>query len=239
MKVLVITDDTWHPAEVIEMGLAPLNGNFDMTYIRTAKDILTPGYLRDFDMMMVCKGDCLNSGNHAPWFEEGVTEVMPRDFRRFVEEGGGFVALHAGNCFRRGSAMTELTGSCFLGHPPRCEVSLNFERSPLTEGAVDFTERDEHYQMEIDAKDIVPFAYSTSSSGERQVAGYTRLLGQGRGRRVYAGAYLDHAFPPFHTKSSGKSPALGRGRASAIKQIVQNANPKEKGPVIFTDNRAL
>ena len=48
MRVLVISDDTWHPAEVIEMGLAPLNGQFDMAYIRTAKDILTPEYLGGF-----------------------------------------------------------------------------------------------------------------------------------------------------------------------------------------------
>ena len=113
MNVLVISDDTWHPAEVIEMGLAPLNDKFDMTYIRTAKDILTPEYLRDYDVVMVCKGDCINGGNHAPWFEEGVTEVMPRDFLRYVEEGGGFIALHAGNCFRKGDAMTERGEAAF------------------------------------------------------------------------------------------------------------------------------
>lgn len=180
MKVLVISDDTWHPAEVIEMGLAPLNDKFDMTYIRTAKDILTPEYLRKYDVAMVCKGDCINGGNHEPWFEEGVTEVMPRDFIRFVEEGGGFVALHAGNCFREGEAMTGLTGNYFLGHPPRCEVSLHFEPGPITDGAADFTQRDEHYQIAVTAVDAVPFAYSISQTGGRQVAGYTRQLGRGR-----------------------------------------------------------
>lgn len=180
MKVLVISDDTWHPAEVIETGLAPLNGKFDMTYIRTAKDILTPEYLRGFQVVMVCKGDCINGGNHEPWFEEGVTEVMPGDFKRFVEEGGGLIALHAGNCFWEGEAMAELTGNYFLGHPPRCEVSLCFEPSPLTAGAVDFTQRDEHYQIAVTAGDAAPFAYSTSQTGGRQVAGYTRKMGRGR-----------------------------------------------------------
>lgn len=180
MKVLVISDDTWHPAEVIEMGLAPLNGRFDMTYIRTAKDILTPEYLRGFQVVMVCKGDCINGGNHEPWFEEGVTEVMPGDFLRYVKEGGGFIALHAGNCFREGEAMTELTGNHFLGHPPRCEVTLHFEPSALTAGADDFTQRDEHYQIAVTAGDAVSFAYSFSETGGRQVAGYTRKLGHGR-----------------------------------------------------------
>lgn len=180
MKVLVISDDTWHPAEVIEMGLAPLNSRFQMTYIRTAKDILTPEYLRGFSVVMVCKGDCVSLGNHAPWFEEGVTEVMPRDFKHFVEEGGGFVALHAWNCFRREDAMTEITGNYFLGHPPRCRVSMRFEKSPLTEGAEDFSERDEHYQICVTAADAKPFAYSLSESGGAQTAGYTRELGRGR-----------------------------------------------------------
>lgn len=170
MRVLVISDDTWHPAEVIEMGLAPLNGKFDMTYIRTAKDILTPEYLRGFDVAVVCKGDCINGGNHEPWFEEGVTEVMPQDFKRYVEGGGGFIALHAGNCFREGDSMTELTGNYFIGHPPRCQVSLRFERTPLTEGAEDFTERDEHYQIAVAAGDAAPFAYSVSETGGRRRA---------------------------------------------------------------------
>ena len=129
---------------------------------------------------MVCKGDCINSGNHAPWFEEGVTEVMPRDFLRYVEEGGGFVALHAGNSFRQNSAMTALTGSYFTGHPPRCPVSLRFEPSPLTRGAMDFSQRDEHYQIQITAGDVKPFAYGTSEAGGTQVAGYTREVGLGR-----------------------------------------------------------
>ena len=180
MKVLVISDDTWHPAEEVEMGLAPLKRKFDMTCICTAKDILTPKYLREFDVVMVCKGDCINGGNHEPWFEEGVTEVMPRDFKRYVEEGGAFIALHAGNCFREGETMTELTGNYFIGHPPRCEVTLHFEHIPLTDGAEDFTERDEHYQIAVIAGDAVPFAHSVSQTGGRQIAGYTRELGLGR-----------------------------------------------------------
>lgn len=207
MNVLAITDDTWHPAEVIEMGLAPLNRSFNMTYIRTAKDIVTPAYLRGFDVVMVCKGDCLNSGNHAPWFEEGVTEVMPRDFLRYVEEGGGFVALHAGNCYREGDAMTELTGNHFLGHPPRCPVSLHFESSPLTEGAADFTQRDEHYQIVLAAKDAAPFAYATSQAGGRQVAGYTRRLGRGR-----VGVYT-----PGHTLAMLSHPSTQRVLANLLR----------------------
>lgn len=78
MKILVISDDTWHPAEVVELGLKPLEQQFDFTYVHDAKDILTPDYLRQFQAVALFKGDCINGGNHEPWFEEGVTEVMPR-----------------------------------------------------------------------------------------------------------------------------------------------------------------
>ncbi len=58
MKVLVISDDTWHPAEVVEMGLAPLKRKFDMTCICTAKDIHAEVSAR------IRRGDGLQGGLH-------------------------------------------------------------------------------------------------------------------------------------------------------------------------------
>ena len=40
MKLLVISDDFWHPAEVVERGMASLNDRYDITYVRCARDIL-------------------------------------------------------------------------------------------------------------------------------------------------------------------------------------------------------
>ena len=40
-KVLVICDDLWHPAEVIEKGLAArADGRFSFDIVKAAKDIL-------------------------------------------------------------------------------------------------------------------------------------------------------------------------------------------------------
>ena len=62
MKLLVISDDFWHPAEVVEMGMSSLNDRYDITYIRCARDILTPEYLAKFpavtrDLSMVVPKD--------------------------------------------------------------------------------------------------------------------------------------------------------------------------------------
>ena len=40
-RVLVICDDVWHPAEVIEKGIAPLAADrYQFEFVKAAKDIL-------------------------------------------------------------------------------------------------------------------------------------------------------------------------------------------------------
>lgn len=179
MKLLVISDDFWHPAEVVEMGMSSLNDRYDITYIRCARDILTPEYLAKFPAVLLWKGNTVSAANKNPWFEEGVTEVNPKEFREYVEAGGKLIALHAGNCWRQGTEMENLIGNYFIGHPPRCDVRVHFEPCALTEGCADFTLRDEHYHIGITADDIEPFAYSTSHGDDTQIAGYTRKIGKG------------------------------------------------------------
>lgn len=74
MNILVISDDTWHPAEVIEMGLRPLNEKFDMTYIRSAKDILTPEYLGRLMWRWSARGSASAAATTLP----GLRRVSPR-----------------------------------------------------------------------------------------------------------------------------------------------------------------
>ena len=75
----------------------------------------------------------------------------------------------------------DLIGARFLGHPPRCPVSVHITSShPIVQGAEDFTERDEHYQLDVFAKDIQPlFTTSSASGGQDKIGGYVREIGQG------------------------------------------------------------
>ena len=42
MKILVLCDDVWHPAEVIEKGIASLHTKeYKFDFVKAAKDILT------------------------------------------------------------------------------------------------------------------------------------------------------------------------------------------------------
>lgn len=186
MKVLVTCDDFWHPGEIIARGLKPLaKKGIEFDIIQAPRDILTKELLRDYDVMINAKSNCFASYNNAPWFDvELPTMVMPGDFKEYIEEGHGFIALHAGCCYSRKSQpeMSALTGSDFLGHPAQCIVRMEMmEDHPVTKGVNSFDLRDEHYCLEVYAKDIDIFMTSTSDSeAGTQIAGYTRLMGNGR-----------------------------------------------------------
>ena len=51
---------------------------------------------------------------------------------------------------------------------------------PAAEGVENFKIRDEHYEIDHIAPDADIFLKSVSESGGRQIAGYTRELGEGR-----------------------------------------------------------
>lgn len=186
-RILVICDDVWHPAEVIKKGIISLDADgYQFEFVKAAKDILTPGMIAEYPLIICCKSNNVTSGNPAPWFENTVTEVMGTEFRNYVEQGGAFLAVHSGNVFQgEGDGIkeyTEFVGNRFLSHPLRCEVTLKKEKEhPVMRGVEkEFCIRDEHYQMEILAEDADVFLTSHSEAGGTHVAGYTREMGRGR-----------------------------------------------------------
>lgn len=186
-KILVICDDVWHPAEVIEKGMIPLGGeNYQFEFVKAAKDILTPKMLEEYPLLICCKSNSVTSGNPAPWFENTVTEVMGAEFRSYVERGGAFLCVHSGNVFMgEGDGVreyTEFVGNRFISHPLRCEVTLKkVKEHPIMCGVKEqFNIRDEHYQIELLAEDADVFLESVSEPGGVQTAGYTRKMGAGR-----------------------------------------------------------
>lgn len=185
MKVLVICDDFWHPGEIIARGLKPLEKKgYELDVVMHVRDMLTNEMIREYDVIVNAKSNVFSPANKAPWFEEGLTAVMPNDFRAYIEEGHGFIALHAGNCFSRKSQadMASITGNDFIGHPPQCDITMEaVGNHPIMKGVNTFVVRDEHYRIDVHADDIDLFMTSTSDSeAGTQKAGYTREIGKGR-----------------------------------------------------------
>lgn len=184
MRVLVLLGDLWHPGEVVRRGLALMDEDeFAFAYVEAAKDILTPALLAEYPVTLNCKSDNNTSANQHPWFEEGVSEVMPRDLRAYVEKGGGFLAVHAGTAFfpDKTPSYVDFVGSYFVRHPARCDVEISITaRHPITDGVNNFTMRDEHYEIAMVAKDTQELFRTKSAINGNQIGGYTRTMGKGR-----------------------------------------------------------
>lgn len=179
--VLLLCDDLWHPAEVIESGIKPFMNQYNFTIVKTAKDILTPEMIAKYPVIICSKGNAVNSSNTFPWFEEGVTEVCPKEFEEYVNNGGGFLSLHSGNTSKEGEPYTNFVGNFFVGHPPRCTVEVKaVSKHPIVNEVRDFTVRDEHYNIKLTASDADIFLKTYSETGGEQVGGYTRTMGKGR-----------------------------------------------------------
>ena len=184
MRVLLLCDDLWHPGEIIRRGLATVSHpaiSFD--FVECAKDTLTPAFLAEYPVIVNCKCDHVTAANTHPWFEEGVSEVMPRELRAYVEQGGGFVSVHSGNAFlqEKTPEYVDFVGNYFVQHPPRCPVEICVTaQHPITEGVENFTVRDEHYEIRVIAEDAQELFRTRSASNGSQMGGYTREMGKGR-----------------------------------------------------------
>lgn len=196
IHILVICDDLWHPAEVIETGMADLESEIcHFEYMRNPEMMLTPEIMSRYPVIINCKGNCVNSANHTPWFNAGVTEAGPKEFKDYIISGGNLISIHAGNSFceqyisRKEECFVEpckefvqLLGNRFIGHPPRCKVDVHvtYPEHPIMDGVKNFSVRDEHYQIELLDKNVKILFQTKSENGGKQTGGYVKHMGKGR-----------------------------------------------------------
>ena len=218
----MLCDDLWHPAEVIERGIYGLgDGAYSFDVVKSAKDILTPKRLEQYDAVIIAKSNNVNAANTAPWFEESVTEVGPEEFRAYLERGGGIVFVHSGTCIgerflgdaderfkKPARGMQALHGCTMNGHPLRCncDIYVTDPDSPLTEGVDAFTVHDEHYQISDLAGDAQVFLQWDSAPGGTQPAGWTR--------KIYGGRIV--VLTPGHTLDVWENPEFRKLLVNAI-----------------------
>jgi type 1 glutamine amidotransferase len=184
IDVLVIGGDRWHSIEIVRRGLSPLAGDeFRFDFVENAKDILSPEMIREYQVIMICKQDIATSANYEhAWFDD-VAEVTVAELKKYVDEGHGLMTVHAGTTFKteKTPEFTEFVGNTFLTHPPRCDMHVEIVAGhPVTKGVEDFDIRDEHYQLDITAKDIDVLFKTSSQPGGNHIGGYAKTYGKGR-----------------------------------------------------------
>lgn len=212
MNILVISDDFWHPGEVIVRGLKFLEKKgYTLDHVMAARDILDPEMIYDYDVIINAKSDQHSPANKDnPWFDPVVSACMPEHFEQYVKDGGCFIALHSGNAYheKKTPTMTSFIGNEFINHPPQCDITVKKVLDhPVMEGVESFEIHDEHYMIRPTVSDMTVFMESTSDTvAGTQMAGYERKLGKG----------VMIVLTPGHTAKVFNNPSYQRVLENAI-----------------------
>lgn len=176
MKVWLICDDFYHPGEIPQRGLEALAGEgIGLDVTMDAREF-TRERLFDYPVVVLAKGDSVSAQMQIPWQTPEVEDA----FVRYVESGGGLLVIHSGTTGREADRLHALAGCRFNHHPEQCPVTVTPLKShPVTQGAAAFTQQDEHYYLDLYAKDADILATASSQHGVT-VACYVRTQGRGR-----------------------------------------------------------
>jgi hypothetical protein len=179
MRVLVLCNDSYHPAATVRAGLAPLaaSGTFAFDWVENAAG-WNPAELWRYSIALLSKSNACSATDPTPWLV-GPTEGCLRDF---VRSGGGLVAVHSGTAgYKDVPGVRAVLGGVFDRHPPPGPVTVEpVPGHPLTAGmGRSFVLHDEQYQMIMDDTAADMFLHTRSEHG-LQPAGWRREEGAGR-----------------------------------------------------------
>lgn len=177
MNVLVLCDDTWHPARVPRDGLAGLGASgFSFDFIESVAG-WSPERIVQYPLVILTKSDNSSSADKKGW----MTEAIQMAFLEYVRKGNGLLAIHSGTAgWGEMSIPRGLLGGVFDHHPPECPVTVEpLPGHPLTAGCKKFKLRDEHYFMTLDDTQADIFLTTKSEHGE-QPGGWRRREEAGR-----------------------------------------------------------
>ena len=195
MRVLLLCDDYWHPGQIPIDGVAPLAAQgFQFDIIKDAKEF-KPDMLSGYPVVLMAKSDQASREDDKTKWKTGAVQQA---FISYVENGGGLLIVHSGAVTgKETEALDRMIGCRFITHPNACPVTVQpIKGHPVTEGVGMFCETDEHYRIEITARDAdVLIASYSPPQGETEKyqedpynntqawicpAGYVRTQGKGR-----------------------------------------------------------
>jgi type 1 glutamine amidotransferase len=176
-RILVLCGDRYHPASIARSGLSFMMEICDPVWVEDPH-LWDGSSLDGFSAVVLAKSNHRSPVDHNEWTGRGIEQQLAR----FVELGGGLLAIHSGIAGYQGvPVMRRLLGGVFVGHPPECEVRLQpvGRHAILGDRPTAFSVWDEHYQVCLEASDTTVFLHSLSPAGV-QPAGWTREHGSGR-----------------------------------------------------------
>lgn len=178
MKVLVLCDDKWHPAETVMRGLEPLREiGFHFKFMLAFED-WREDLFSEYAVLLLSKSNTRSRDDQNEWLSPQVEQSL----QQYVEQGGGLLIVHSGIVgYKDSEVMLSLTGGFFERHPEQCPVTVRMKSGhPLAVGLTDFMVIDEHYFVRTVHDKENDYIMDTCSSYGSQPGGWTRLRGQGR-----------------------------------------------------------
>ena len=172
-KILIICDDIYHHGETIKEGLSFLQDEFELTCAENMSEYsFEANPLSGYNAVILAKENITSKSDKTKW----LTVNIEKQFENYMNNGGGFIFLHAGCVIcRESDILREIAGCAFENHPEQCVVDFKIiANHEILNGVEEFSEKDEHYFIDFTAKDAEVFLESRSVNGT-QNAGYTRL----------------------------------------------------------------
>jgi uncharacterized protein len=177
MKILVLCDDRWHPAQTVRQGLAGLESQgFAFEFIEDARQ-WSIEIQQSYPLTILSKSNNVSSTHEEPWMTDEVQAAL----WEYIDHGNGLLAIHSGTAgYEEARVLRSLLGGVFLRHPEQCPVTCTpRDGHPLVAGSGQFTHKDEYYIMALDDTQADVFLTASCEHGE-QPAGWTRSQGAGR-----------------------------------------------------------
>ena len=177
LRILVLCDDRWHPAQVVREGLGALEGGeFTFDWIENAHK-WSAERMAACPVVVLVKSNNTSASDQSPW----MTDAVQAAFADHVRKGNGLLAIHSGTAgYDQTPVLRGLLGGVFSHHPEQCPVTVEPRAGhPLSVGSEPFTLKDEHYLMVLDDPQADVFV-TTKSEHSEQPGAWTRLEGAGR-----------------------------------------------------------
>ena len=188
MKILVLCDDCWHPAQTPRQGLTALeNSERSFDLIENAND-WSAELMADYPLVLLTKSNNVSASDKAGW----MTDAAQQAFADYVRSGKGLLAIHSGCAeYEEKPVLRALLGGVFIDHPDQCPVTVAPQTGdPLCAGCDSFTEIDEHYFVSLDDTEAEVYVTTRSDHGE-QPGAWRRKEGSGRVAVLTPGHNLD------------------------------------------------
>lgn len=179
-RVLLLLGGVHHDLEGFAAAFGEIVGDASHT-IRSTYDGDALLRLHEDDVDVVAIYTCLGGAQKDGVVAEDLTAEQTGALVKWVQDGGGLLALHAATVLRESNqAMRGLIGARFLTHPPQFDFTVTplARKHPVTAGIAAFNVHDEFYMQDFDAD--IAIHMTAEDRGTVYPMVWTKSAGHGR-----------------------------------------------------------